>query len=375
MRILFIDFTIPYFLKDSSYPIGGWAVELSAWIDGLCANDNQIGVLTWSGANKFIEKEIEYDLIETYDPAKGIKAIKYLYYYVPSLYEQTKKYKPDIIIQACAGLYTGIMAIIAESLQIPFVYRVANDKDTDDRYKVSLSGYEQIAYRYGLSKSVAILCQNEYQLTNIRNKYPATPSSIIHNPFSEKSSIDLTRYRNETEKYIAWLGVFSSQKNLPLLFKIARESPEIKIKVAGMPAKSIDENTRKALTNLGNLPNVEFLGYLTRRDVPAFLFKAVALLNTSHYEGFSNTFLEAFSVGTPVITSESVDPDNIIAKNGLGISVRNNNAFPAAVKELFEDKDKCQRLGTKCREYVQLNHNPAILARELTMFIEEKCNI
>ncbi len=132
MRILFIDFTIPYFLKDSSYPIGGWAVELSAWIDGLCANDNQIGVLTWSGANKFIEKEIEYDLIETYDPAKGIKAIKYLYYYVPSLYEQTKKYKPDIIIQAWAGMYTGIMAIIAEFLQIPFVYRVENDKDTDD---------------------------------------------------------------------------------------------------------------------------------------------------------------------------------------------------------------------------------------------------
>ena len=51
MKILFVDFTLPYLLKDSEYPVGGWAVELNTWLKGLSANNIHAGVLSWKGAN------------------------------------------------------------------------------------------------------------------------------------------------------------------------------------------------------------------------------------------------------------------------------------------------------------------------------------
>ena len=44
------------------------------------------------------------------------------------------------------------------------------------------------------------------------------------------------------------------------------------------------------------------------------------LLCTSDFEGFSNVFLEALAVGTPVVTRRHVDPDLIVLRHTLGAS-------------------------------------------------------
>ena len=363
MKLLFIDFTLPYLLKGSIYPVGGWAVELNSWIYGLCSEGHQVGVLTWKGANSFVNKKLDFDLIETYNPDKGIKILKYFYYYIPTLYKKAAQYKPDVIIQACSGLNTGIMAFIANRIDVPFIYRVASDRDTDLRYKRGLLKYEQIAYRYGLKRTDIILCQNRYQYENLKKSFPAKPLHIFHNPFLESSNISTNPHKDR--KYIAWLGVFRKVKNLPLFYDIAKRMPETEFKIAGMPEKNMDDDTREALTNLEKLSNVEFTGYLSRNQVFSFLSKAMALLNTSHYEGFSNTFLEAFSAGTPVIAQRTTDPDNIIAQNGLGLSITNHTDFPKLIKSLYDDKNKFDEISKKCREYVYKNHDPKILANRL----------
>jgi len=214
MRFLFIDFTLPYLLKDTEYPVGGWAVQLNAWIKGLTTCGHQVGVLTWKGANDFIQKPLEFELIDTYDPAKGIKVLKYFYNYVPTLYKKSSEYQPDVIVQACAGLNTGIMAWIARRLKTPFVHRIANDVDADQRYQKILKKYEQKAYEYGLKKSVMVFCQNSYQYKSLRSKFPNKPLQIIANPFIPPclSNKEIPSYKERN--YIAWIGVFKKQKNI-----------------------------------------------------------------------------------------------------------------------------------------------------------------
>jgi len=369
MKILFIDFTLPYLLKDTSYPIGGWAVELNAWINGLRANGHEVGVLTWKGANAFVNKKLDFDLIETYDPDKGIKIFKYFYNYIPTLYRKAAQYEPDVIIQACAGLSTGIMAFIADKLNIPFIHRAANDMDSDNRYKSHLLKYEQIAFRYGLKKSNIIACQNKYQYDNLIAKYPEKTLPILHNPFFINADVPLILY--EDRKYVAWLGFFKKQKNLPLLYDIAIKCPDVQFKIAGMPGRNIDNNTDKAVSKLKKLPNIEFTGYLSREKVPHFLSKSIVLLNTSHFEGFSNTYLEAFSAGTPVIAPVNADPDHIIEKNGLGFAVKNNSDFPVVIQSVFENKERFVEIGKQCQEYVYENHDPEILAKRLVDIISK----
>jgi glycosyltransferase involved in cell wall biosynthesis len=371
MRFLFIDFTLPYLLKDTEYPVGGWAVQLNAWIKGLTICGHQVGVLTWKGANDFIQKPLEFELIDTYDPAKGIKVLKYFYNYVPTLYKKSSEYQPDVIVQACAGLNTGIMAWIARRLKIPFMHRIASDIDADQRYQKKLKKYEQKAYEYGLKKASMIFCQNSYQYECQRTKFPKKSISIIVNPFSPPHQMNkfIPSYIGRT--YIAWIGVFKQVKNVPLLYDIARQLPDIIFKIAGMRGKNLDKQTTEALFNLESLPNVEFLGYLSRKRVIPFLANARALLNTSHHEGFSNTFLEAFYAGTPVIAPAHADPGRIIQKNGLGVSVAESDDFPVQIIQFYNDTSQFEKISQRCQDYVKENHDPEIQAKKLVESVSE----
>jgi len=372
MRILFIDFTLPYLLRDSEYPVGGWAVELNTWLKGIIATGHSAGVLTWKGAADYVGTKPGFDLLETYDPDKGVKILKYFYAYIPALLLAAREYDPDILIQACSGLNTGIMAFVARRLGVPFVYRVANDMDVDDRCKTRLRGYEQLAYRYGLRKARAVLCQNQYQYTRLHEWFPDKPLHILHNPFDTGRDLPRVNARGIKE-YIAWLGVFSQQKNMPLLYRLARSLPDIPFRIAGMPAsKQMDAETGKAVEELRKLPNVEFTGYVQRKDVLGFLAGAVALLSTSHYEGFSNTFLESLAAGTPVVAPRRVDPAQIITKNAMGLTAENDAELPDLIRRIWDMADaEYGGLAEKCRAYVLEQHAPEAKAKELITFLQQ----
>ncbi len=371
MRLLFIDFTLPYLLKDNEYPVGGWAVELSTWIAGLCAAGGQVGVLTWKGARDYVGKHLDFDLLDTYTPGEGIRYLKYLYLIIPSMLRAARAFQPDAIIQACCGLDTGIMAYIARRLEVPFVYRVANDMDVDQRHKAKLKPYERLAFDYGLRRTSAVLCQNQYQYDCLHNRFPDKRIHKLHNPFAfadKYAAAPLVAHSRR--KYIAWLGLFSQQKNLPLLLQITKSLPDIPFKIAGMASKTIDPLTQSTLDALKKQANVELMGYLNRSEVPHFLANAKALLSTSHYEGFSNTFLESFAVGTPVVAPRRIDPDLIITQNELGFTAGQDDEITPLVDRIHRMGDeKHSALAKRCQSYVIEKHDPLAKAQALNRIL------
>ena len=62
------------------------------------------------------------------------------------------------------------------------------------------------------------------------------------------------------------------------------------------------------------MPNVTLHGRVERERMPSLYQDALCLCCTSVLEGFPNTFLEAWSVGLPVVSS--FDPDHLIAERG-----------------------------------------------------------
>ena len=64
MRILFSDNQIPDLIKNNVTG-GGACVRLYALIKGLTHLGFQVGVLTWKGANSYVGKQIEFDLVES----------------------------------------------------------------------------------------------------------------------------------------------------------------------------------------------------------------------------------------------------------------------------------------------------------------------
>ncbi|MGH6876530.1 MAG: glycosyltransferase family 4 protein [Rhizomicrobium sp.] len=359
MKLLFIDFSLPQLLRDSAFPAGGWAVQLWQWLTSLSGLGHRCGVITWKGANEYLGATPVCELLESYDPAVGIPILKYAYSHIPSIYAAARAWRPDVMVQSTRSVETGIMAFLARRLDVPFVYCVASDADVDERYSIGLPGYARLAYGHGLRNAHLVVCQNSYQASQLRRSHPSMRIHMQSNIFQlpPKRTDPLPRAERS---YVAWLGVFRKPKNLPLLHAVAKALPEMKFRVAGMPADGKDADTARGLESLRTLPNVRLIGYLRRSDVPDFLARATALLCTSHYEGFSNTFLEAFAAGTPVVTRRGVDPDSIIADNGLGRVADDDDRLPAMVRDVHNTAPaRFDALARKCRNYVALHHTPA----------------
>lgn len=362
LKLLFLNFNLPYLIRDENYPIGGTTVALYGLIKGLIQSNCKVGVLTWKGARNYVGRSIDFDIVETFKLNEGIRRLRWVYKIYPSFFRAIRDYEPNYLIQSCAGVETGAMGLISKRLNIPFIYRVANDMDADHRYRERLNFTEQLIYRYGLKRSDAIFCQNTYQYEHFKRQFPQKKIMIIYNPFNcENREKKINNYSKR--KYIAWVGIFQYQKNLASLFDIVKASPALEFRIAGKQRPNLDKETKGALINLKECKNVRFLGYLKRKEILPFLSNAYALLNTSYYEGFSNTFLEAFAAGTPVITTSKVDPDNIISKNNLGLIAKEYTEIPHLLSSLVNDKDY-NEFTKRCRRHVIENHDPSVIAKK-----------
>lgn len=371
MKILFFDFQIPDLLLDGGKTTGGASVRIHHLASGLGERGNEVGILTWKGCKNLINQKLKYELIETYPPKGGIRYVRKIYFNFYLTFIAAKKFKPDFIFTKGNSINSGIMAIIARLLDVRLGYIVTNNKDTDDRAYEEGSKISHYLFEYSLIKSNIAICQNKYQHDRLRIRFPTKKLIIIQNPYPIEKILNTCPDRDK-RKYIAWVGVFSKQKNLPGLLKIVENLPDYQFKIAGsVPSgtmikdgKKLDNQSEEAIRKLGLCSNVEFVGFIKRRDIIEFLSLAVLLLNTSHYEGFSNTFLEAFAAGTPVVTRRDIDPDGIIFENKIGQSVERDDSFPEAIRNLF-NADDYNSISNRCRSYLRKNHDLNMISQKL----------
>ena len=96
---------------------------------------------------------------------------------------------------------------------------------------------------------------------------------------------------------------------------IAISSPDLVFDVVG-DANTDTDYARDLKERAAAIPNVVMHGHVTHSEMGPFYRDAALLCSTSGYEGFPNVFLEAWSVGLPLVSS--FDPDGVIARHGLG---------------------------------------------------------
>ena len=359
-KLLFLDFEMPYLLKDVEYPVGGACVRQLALANGLISLGHKVGILTWQGANQYVDKDLGFELVESYSLTAGIKKLRFFYYHIPSLFRVVREYRPDFIFQKCPGVNTAVMSLISRVIGVPFIYMAGNDIDADGRYNQRLKPFEGRVYEWGIRNAAMVMAQNSYQSAEFKKRFNVRCVRVLHNPIYY-NYLELHAIRNIKDRnYIAWLGVFQPQKNLPLLLDIVRRVPRIEFRIAGMLQRNASLETRTLLKMIESQENVKMVGYLKRTQVLPFLSNALALLSTSLYEGFPNTFLESWLAGTPVI-SRAIDPDGIIKRNSIGSVAEHADEI---VSEVFNLRDFpwYDSLANRCRRYVIANHDPKIIA-------------
>lgn len=365
---LFNDTDIIDLIVKKESPSGGAAVQSFVWTQGLIKLGHKVILLKDPKDTREIKPEWKnLNLVSTYDQQKGIKWIRWIYYRFPSIYRMLKKERPDYLYESNPSWISFYIGLMCKKLKIKYITRIPLDAQLDLRYRESNSSSHVFFMNKGLDLSSIILCQNDYQMQLVNEKFPGKKSLKLYNPYIFNHQNP--HKQNSDRRYIAWIANFRFQKNIRLLYEIAERLKKEQFKLVGSTVHISDDESFTYLEKLKKLPNVQIEGFFERNKIINFLREAKFLLNTSRFEGFSNTFLESMSVGTPILSTHNVNPDNIIGKYNLGILYKDINDLEIQLNQL--NPEDYNKISLNCENYVGENHDYLILSKKLMHSLEE----
>ena len=364
-RIFFTQHQNMNLLSGESKLLGGAVVQTCVWIKAFY----ELGHEVVQGKLENDHKELlpEYSWVNTisiYHPEKNKRRFCWYTHRLPSFFMALKKSQCNVVYESIPHWYSIYLSIFCRFLKIKHIIRVANDNMMDDRILLEQSKWNVRLIFLSLRFCDFILVQNDYQFKTLKNKFPKKKILKIFNPIVLNR--EYLQPKVARSEYIAWVGNFRYQKNFQLLFNLCKILTFKVFKIAGSPNFPIDAETKEYYDLLKGLPNVQFVGDFGRKEIFSFVGEAKFLLNTSRFEGFSNTFLEAMAVGTPILSTPSVNPDGIIDRYNLGIIYKDEHDLKDILNKL--SKEDYLVKSENCIAFVKENHDHLTLAKRILEF-------
>jgi glycosyltransferase involved in cell wall biosynthesis len=308
----------------------GWPVSM------IVANLGQDDGATWDGVRTY----------RAYRPNEGIRILRYVHPRATRLWSAMKRADADIYYVSCAAHVLAQVALFTRSHGRKLVFRIASNADCDLRTVLLESQYEKWMYRYGLVRSDLVLAQTtEQQRALLRNF--ALESRVV-GPLADLGAD--RRAFGDRDIDVLWVGNLRKLKRPELLLETARRFPDLTFHMAGGPMRGAEgyfETVREAAVAL---PNVVFHGRVPYQEVRGLYSRAKVLAGTSEIEGFPNTYLQAWAHGVPVVAF--LDPDSLIARNGLGTRVDDVDRLHAAIGALARNESEWREVSERCARFV-----------------------
>jgi glycosyltransferase involved in cell wall biosynthesis len=324
---------------------------LARW---LAARDYTVSLLTW---DEGIPDGQVIDGVTLYSMCRanaGIPGIRMLHPRTTSLWRAMARANADIYYHNCAEHYTGLIAMWCARRRKKFVFSSAHDSQCDARLPALKKAYERYLYIKGLRLADRIIVQTEHQRHMMRAGFGLEATSLPM-PCPGPSKRDYAPPTFSSHAPVLWVGRLSPQKRPHTLIEIARRAPEISFEVAGAANQST-EYARELRHLAAGVPNIRWLGTVSRDQMPAAYQRALCLCCTSENEGFPNTFLEAWSHGKPLVTS--FDPDGLVQKLGLGKVTKSVDDFVRALRDLAKDPMEWTTYSENCRKHYEETNEP-----------------
>ena len=205
--------------------------------------------------------------------------------------------------------------------------------------------------------------QNRYQQKKLKENY-GKASLLIPNIWGEISVSD----NAETEECDAlWIANLRKLKRAEWFLYAAQCLPKYRFVLAGGPTKDMSYY-KKIQAFAKDIPNLTFCGQQTFEQTNKLVSATKLLVCTSEFEGFPNTFLQAWAQGKPVIST--VDPNGTISECGLGCIIEDKEELLKRIPDLLEDKKLYQEKQEKIRSYFKSVHSADKRYEELKKFLD-----
>ncbi len=228
--------------------------------------------------------------------------------------------RPDIVYQTHACGLTGIAARYCRTHMCKMVWHIASRKDVNrlrlrQWYLSPCNWVEKKYLEYGIHNAAAIIGQAQYQNALLQENYGRTCDMVVPNYQPVPTEVIA---KTPSPLNVIWIGNIKSIKQPELFIQLAQRlsrHPGVKFIMVGRPASGRYQERLDRM--LSCLQNIEYRRELPMAEVNTLLARSHILVNTSRYEGFSNTFVQAWMRSVPVISLHE-DPDEMITKHRLG---------------------------------------------------------
>ena len=268
--------------------------------------------------------------------------------------------KPDWWYWQGAEALWGAMVLIAKTMGVRAIFSTAMDSDVQPRVALTRRQRWWPLYALGLNAVDRIVVQHRGQLSELnrklRRKAAVIPGLV---PTHER-----VKTHAERKNYVVWVAFLRQTKRPDLLIEIARKSPELHFVVCGAMTgyRAPHGYGEKIVEEMRSLPNVEYTGHVDQSRILKTMADAATLLCTADVEGFPNTFLEAWSVGTPVV-SLGIDPGGVIKEKGLGFVSGTIEQAVSDIRDLVNSPELFAAASRRSRKHIEDVHSDAAVAK------------
>jgi glycosyltransferase involved in cell wall biosynthesis len=290
--------------------------------------------------------------------AGGIPIVRWFHPRLTSMWSTLSRVDADVYYQRSAAGLTGLVGLFAKRRGKRFVYAAAHDLDlargeTWRAFNRRAGWRDRRLYTLGLGLADVIVAQHNRQQAACLHSYGY--SSVVvpscYHPSSQAQA--------DPRGVVLWVSTLRAWKRPELFVALARECSNLKFRMVGGPShesggKELFERIRR---DAEALPNFTFCGFVPFKDIDAHFNAARVFVNTSHWEGFPNTFLQSWSRGVPTVSF--CDTGSRLDGRPIGFAVQDLNSMTQQVKLLMSDDDRWVSEGQHARTYVERHHSIA----------------
>ncbi|MGN6516592.1 MAG: glycosyltransferase, partial [Rhizomicrobium sp.] len=182
------------------------------------------------------------------------------------------------------------------------------------------------------------------RLSVVNNGIEWTPSEM--QKFHARASFDIP----PTYPLLVGSGRFEPQKNYDLMVRVLATTPRVRLAIAGDGRL---RNAAMALAReLGAERRVHFLGNVPHKRIKDLLRAADGFVQTSLFEGQSNSILEAMHEGLPIVCSDiPMQRETLCEESGrpaaMLVPLEDFEAWRNAFIRLRDDQDYAAELGAR----------------------------
>ncbi len=267
----------------------------------------------------------------------------------------------QIYVRKFPSAVTTEVALFCKRYGRRFVYRTASAVECDGTF-IREHFFRGKGFVWSLRQADAVIAQNKTGAKNLTETLGVS-AQVIKNPHQLPPLVQKER------DTILWVGRSAKVKRTKLFLELAKQMPQQQFTI--ICQKAIKDTEYDSLAaKAQQITNLEFIPRVPFRKIREYFQRARMLVNTSDYEGFPNTFIQACKWATPIL-SLNVNPDGFLDKYECGMCANGDwELFVDMLKQML-NRETAHKLGNNARKYVEEFHDiNKIIKKYKTLFIQ-----